>query len=131
MTEEYRAAKEVAREMGIDQRELRKFLRHADSPFEPVGQGARYMFDAEDVELLKESYAKHISGKKTRPRKKPTPAEEREAFVNPENADVDGGEDATDDPFEEPDLVSFEGLDEPDEGDLEEIEFDDEDWDEV
>jgi DNA-binding transcriptional MerR regulator len=65
MTEEYRSAKEVARALGTDARTLRKFLRSEASPFEAVGQGGRYNFDDEDVEVLRKAFNKENAKKKT------------------------------------------------------------------
>lgn len=57
MTTEGYSAKKAARELGIEARILRKFLRSDASPFEPVGQGQRYVFDAEDMKVLKKAFA--------------------------------------------------------------------------
>jgi hypothetical protein len=65
MTEEYQSAKGVAKAIGTDARTLRKFLRSEASPFEPVGQGGRYAFDAEDVAILKKAFDKEQAKKKT------------------------------------------------------------------
>jgi len=66
MTEEFHTAKGVAHELGTDARTLRKFLRSEDSPFEAVGQGARYAFDAEDVKLLKQAFQAFLKKKQTK-----------------------------------------------------------------
>lgn len=50
------SAKGAARKLGTDARTLRKFLRSDASPFEPVGQGARYVFDEELFEVLKTAF---------------------------------------------------------------------------
>lgn len=50
------SAKEVAKELGMDARNLRKFLRSSKSPIEAVGQGNRYEFSAKDVAKLKKFF---------------------------------------------------------------------------
>lgn len=57
MTTEGISAKQAARELGIEARILRKFLRSDASPFEAVGQGQRYVFDSEDMKVLKKAFA--------------------------------------------------------------------------
>lgn len=48
------STKDVAAEIGVSPRELRKFLRSADLG---VGQGARYAFDSSDIEALRRRFA--------------------------------------------------------------------------
>jgi hypothetical protein len=125
MTEEYLTAKQVAKELEVNQRELRKFLRHSDSPFEAVGQGARYQFDREDADLLKEAFNKHIASKKTRTRKVDKTSDDGEDDPRVPDVDADGI------PWDQdPDRYdSTLGDAEPDDDELEEIEFeDDEDF---
>lgn len=50
------SAKEVARQLGIDARTLRKFLRSEASPVEPPGQGGRYEFTAKQVKKVKKAF---------------------------------------------------------------------------
>lgn len=51
MTEEPKTfgAKQVARRLGTDAKTFRKWVRSTHSPYESVGQGARYEFLAEDL----------------------------------------------------------------------------------
>jgi len=57
---------QVAEELGTDSRTFRKFLRSDASPFEPVGQGARYIFpDDLDVEALKKTFVEWSGGRRT------------------------------------------------------------------
>ena len=52
---------DIADSLGCTARALRKFLRSSASPYEPVGQGARYNIDAEDLVELKEKYESWVS----------------------------------------------------------------------
>jgi hypothetical protein len=47
----------MAEEIGTDSRTFRKFLRSDASPYEPVGQGSRYVFDDTDIADLKKRFA--------------------------------------------------------------------------
>lgn len=47
---------EVAEELGIDAKTLRKFLRSDESPVEPVGQGNRYAIPKQKVRTLAKAY---------------------------------------------------------------------------
>ena len=46
-------AKQVARRLGVEARILRKFLRSDASPYNAVGQGARYNFKESEVKRIK------------------------------------------------------------------------------
>src|ERR1700744_5413217 len=52
---------DIAESLGITTRALRKFLRSPQSPYEPVGQGARYNIDADDLVELKEKYGAWVN----------------------------------------------------------------------
>jgi hypothetical protein len=52
---------EIADSLGTTARVLRKFLRSSASPFEPVGQGARYNIDADDLVELKELFGTWVN----------------------------------------------------------------------
>jgi len=103
MAEEFKSAKETARRLGTDARTLRKFLRSSDSPFEAVGQGGRYNFDDDDVEVLKEAFNGYLRKKRTaqKPQKitvDPTPEE----GLSDTDFDLDFGEfEELDDDIEE------------------------------
>lgn len=57
---------QVAEELGTDSRTFRKFLRSDISPFEPVGQGSRYVFpDDLDIAALKKTFADWSSGRRS------------------------------------------------------------------
>lgn len=62
---------EVAQQLGITSKELRKFLRSNTSTFQAVGSGGRYTFDAEDLPTLRARFAEWKGGKTTAT--KPTP----------------------------------------------------------
>lgn len=47
---------DIAESLGTTTRALRKFLRSSASPYEAVGQGARYNIDADDIVELKEKF---------------------------------------------------------------------------
>lgn len=47
---------DIADSLGTTPRALRKFLRSSASPYEPVGQGARYNISSEDLVELKELF---------------------------------------------------------------------------
>jgi hypothetical protein len=47
---------DIADHLGTTGRALRKFLRSSASPYQPVGQGARYNIDSDDLVDLKERY---------------------------------------------------------------------------
>ena len=52
---------EIADSLGTTPRTLRKFLRSPASPFEPVGQGARYNIDSDDMVELKDRFETWVS----------------------------------------------------------------------
>lgn len=49
-------AKQVATRCGTDSKTMRKFFRSAHSTVEPVGQGGRYEFDANDLPKIKKEF---------------------------------------------------------------------------
>lgn len=55
---------QMAEELGTDSRTFRKFLRSDASPYEPVGQGARYVFDHDDVGEVKTRFADWSTGRR-------------------------------------------------------------------
>lgn len=59
------SAKQVARRVGTDPKTFRKFLRSADSPYEPVGQGSQYEFPKADLLQLKRAFIAWQERKKT------------------------------------------------------------------
>lgn len=56
---------EVAQQLGITSKELRKFLRSNASTFQAVGSGGRYTFDAEDLPTLRTRFSEWKGGKTT------------------------------------------------------------------
>lgn len=63
-------AKQVATRIGTDPKTFRKFLRSNASPYEAVGQGARYEFSKDELESIKRAFIKWQKGK--RPKAIPT-----------------------------------------------------------
>lgn len=55
-------AKALARQLGVDPKVLRKFLRSGHSSFDPVGQGGRYEFTDDQVASISREWAQHKSG---------------------------------------------------------------------
>lgn len=55
MTETY-GAKQVASRIGAPAKTFRKFLRSPSSPYEAVGQGARYEIPKDDLERVRNLY---------------------------------------------------------------------------
>lgn len=58
------SAKQVATRIGTDAKTLRKFLRSKASPYEAVGQGARYEFPKEDLAEIKRIFQKWEKAKR-------------------------------------------------------------------
>jgi hypothetical protein len=57
MTEEKTyGAKQVAHRIGTDPKTFRKFLRSDASPYEAVGQGARYEFPISELRALDKAF---------------------------------------------------------------------------
>lgn len=48
--------KEVAEELGTDPKTFRRFLRSADSPVTPVGQGNRYGIERRQLRTLTKAF---------------------------------------------------------------------------
>lgn len=67
------SAKEVARELGTDQRTLRKFLRAVTPKEDQPGQGNRWLIEPKDVKKLRKQFEEW--GKAKRPSKNGTEAE--------------------------------------------------------
>ncbi len=68
MTEEKTyGAKQIAHRIGTDPKTFRKFLRSDASPYEAVGQGARYEFPVSELGALNKAfqdwYNKRSNGK--------------------------------------------------------------------
>ncbi len=55
---------QMAEEIGTDSRTFRKFLRSDASPYEPVGQGARYIFDHDDVADIRTRFSDWSGGRR-------------------------------------------------------------------
>lgn len=101
------SAKEAATELGTDARTLRKFLRKKSGL---VGQGQRWEIDRKDLKALRKEFEDWAGGK--RERKAPIPTDEELEDEMQEVEDLD---------------LELEELDGPDEDELEELEFDDDD----
>lgn len=54
------STKDIAAELGVSPRNLRKFLRHAGVG---VGQGSRYEFDSADLERIRARFAAWNAGR--------------------------------------------------------------------
>lgn len=59
-------AKQVATRIGTDAKTLRKFFRSPNSTVEAVGQGGRYEFAKEDLELIRSEFTKWNTEKPAR-----------------------------------------------------------------
>lgn len=57
-------AKQVATRIGTDPKTFRKFLRSKASPYESVGQGGRYEFDAKELHKIKAAFIKWQKAKR-------------------------------------------------------------------
>ena len=108
-------AKQVATRIGTDAKTLRKFFRSAASTVEPVGQGGRYEFDAEDMPQIKKEFDGWNTTRPTRGR----PANADKAATKKSRTEV-----ADEMPEEEELDLDDELEDEPTEDDLDEIEDD-------
>lgn len=120
MAAEKLSAKQAAIELGTDARTLRKFLRSDACPMEPVGQGARYEFTKGEVNKLKKLFTSWSGAPKKKAEKvieAPVEEEVPEDEEAIEEIDIE-------DEFED----DFDNL-EPDDDDLEEIDFEDIDLD--
>ena len=74
MKRESYTAKQLAREMGITPRQLRKFLRTRSSTDKSVGRGQRYEFPATELPRVHEEYhAWRVKIERARNRETPTP----------------------------------------------------------
>lgn len=62
-------AKQVATRIGTDAKTLRKFFRSSASTVEPVGQGGRYEFAAEDMKKIRDEFTKWNNNKTPRGQK--------------------------------------------------------------
>lgn len=51
------STKEVAEELGTDQKTLRKFFRSEDSPVERVGQGNRYAVTRAELKRISKAFS--------------------------------------------------------------------------
>lgn len=131
-------AKQVATRLGTDPKTMRKFFRSSRSTVEPVGQGGRYEFDAEDLPQIRLEFEQWQGGtvKGTRDSKnaintpakkklqesikksKPAPAPEIEEDDEFEFVEVDGTGAEIEDPNEE-DLADIE------DEDLDDLDLDD------
>lgn len=109
------SAKEAAIALGTDARTLRKFLRSSSSPFEPVGQGSRYIFDEKEMKRLKKTFVAWSGGSR---KKEIETAQPKSDHVD------DYIEDPINDPVLYPDEFAddLDALDGPSEDDLMEIE---------
>lgn len=102
----------MATRIGTDAKTLRKFFRSSASTVEPVGQGGRYEFDAEDMPKIKSEFETWQSGQKRgRPTKKEGTATKKKSRVE-----------VADELPEEEELDLDEELDDPSEDDLDELE---------
>lgn len=109
-------AKQVATRIGTDAKTLRKFFRSSASTVEPVGQGGRYEFDAEDMPQIKQEFETWQAGQKRgRPAKKDGTTAKKKSRVE-----------VADELEEEEELDLDEEL-EPTEDELDDLELEDED----
>lgn len=110
MTTEGISAKQAARELGIEARILRKFLRSDASPFEAVGQGQRYVFDSEDMKVLKKAFADAHPKKAVR----------KVHYHEPDQVDIDVEDDVTiPEAWEDEDDIDLDEITPPSEDELE------------
>lgn len=126
-------AKQVATRCGTDAKTMRKFFRSSSSTVEPVGQGGRYEFDADDLPTIKEEFERWIKGSKAGPaagkgpksqgKAKKTAAAPAVVIEEDDDEDVDSLFEE-DGPADEE--LDDEGADEDTDDDLEELDFDDE-----
>jgi len=124
--EEY-TAKQVATRIGTDSKTLRKFFRSSASTVEPVGQGGRYVFDADKLPQIKAEFDAWNKNRSVRTaRGSSTPAGKRSA---PRNAVVIEEDDDVLEIEEDDDLLDLE--EDPTEEDLEGIEEEDYDLSEL
>ena len=68
-------AKQAAARCGTEPKTFRKFLRSAASSFDPVGQGGRYEFDTEELEVIKgefHTWRKKVAARRAQQMEKPS-----------------------------------------------------------
>lgn len=90
------SAKEAARELGIDARTFRKFMREILAPEDQPGQGNRYHIDSKDIKKLKKKFEKWQRPRATR-------NGVGEPIVIPDDPDEEGGDGSDDGWTEGPD----------------------------
>lgn len=125
MTAESLSAKEVARELGTDARNFRKFMRATTPKEDQPGQGNRYAFDVDEVPELKAKFQEWTQPKPKKekePKPDPGPAAEElfdEELLFDEIGDEEEEEEPSDDELEE--IEASEGAEAVEEFDLEEL----------
>ncbi len=82
------SAKQAARELGIDARTFRKFMRATTPKEEQPGQGNRYAIDASDIKALKKAYSEWTKPKQT---EVPTPKKSKKSKAK--TIEVEEGDD--------------------------------------
>jgi hypothetical protein len=95
------SAKEAARELGIDARTFRKFMREILDVEDQPGQGNRYHIDSKDIKKLKKKFEKWQRPKSKASPSNPIVIPDDEEDDDPHQTMIENALDFGDDPSDE------------------------------